>query len=100
MKHPYLNAEMDIRFFDAYDIINCSDPNAGDLTQNPDSDKETLTTADPNVSTQEEWVPSCNQGKPDYNAWEGGGTDEGTPDYNAWEGGGTDEGTPDYNAWN
>lgn len=56
MKELYLNAEMDVVEFDALDVIATS----GDV--NPDGGDEVVTTT-------EEWVPSCNQGKPDYNAW-------------------------------
>ena len=61
MKHPYLSAEMDIQHFGSRDIINCSD-DGGD----PGPSHNFETTADPDVT---KWVPTCNQGKPDYNAW-------------------------------
>lgn len=60
MKQPYLSAEMDVRLFDSGDIINCSVP--------PKQDDVNYTEDVDNTST-EQWVPSCNQGKPDYNAW-------------------------------
>ena len=60
MKQPYLSAEMDVRLFDSGDIIHCSDA----PSPYPDGSEDVITTADPDA-----WVPSCNQGKPDYNAW-------------------------------
>ena len=63
MKHPYLSAEMDIHSFDSCDIIHCSDSGEYDTPDWREDDDFVTTTA------TEEWVPSCNQGKPDYNAW-------------------------------